>query len=88
MEEVELSPEEAETLQAVVRGDHAKLRARDLVKLNLMRLIMTRGTLAFEPTALGFEWYRKHKEERHGGEEEGSKQGSCQEGGPEEGGEA
>lgn len=59
----ELSPEEAETLGAVISGKAERLRTRDLVRLNLLRLIMTRGTQIFEPTALGYDWYRRHREE-------------------------
>ncbi|WP_020696715.1 hypothetical protein [Reyranella massiliensis] len=88
MGDIDLTPDEAKTLGLIVRGHHQCLRAYDLVKLNLLRLIMTRGTTTFEPTALGCAWYRQHTEDRHGGKEEGSKKGQRQEGGPQEDGKA
>lgn len=58
-----LTPEEAETLRGIVRGSRdARLRTRDVVRLNHLRLIMATGPTQFVPTALGFAWYQRDTE--------------------------
>ena len=60
--DIDLTPGEAETLVSIARGSHQCLHTRDLVNLNLFRLIMTRGTTTFEATPLGQAWSRRHTE--------------------------
>ncbi len=60
--DIDLTPGEAETLVSIARGSHQCLHTRDLVNLNLFRLIMTRGTMTFEATPLGQAWSRRHTE--------------------------
>jgi len=58
-EEIEpLTPEEAETLEAILEGIHSpSLRTLELVRLNLRRLIMLMGPPRFLPTTLGCAWW-------------------------------
>lgn len=87
-EEIEpLTPEEAETLVAIVEGIHSpKLRTRELVRLNLRRLIMSTGPPRFLPTTLGFAWYDQSRANANGGHEKSNKGEGRGKGQPEEGG--
>ncbi len=69
MGDFDLTPEEAETLGAIVKGDQGPKRSRS----GQAELAKARGDnqrTTFIPTALGFDWYRRHMEKKHGGEKE------------------
>jgi hypothetical protein len=77
MEETDpLTPEEAETLRAIVEGiEYPKLRTGELVRLVLRRLIMATGPTRFVPTSLGFAWYEQNREKTNGSKEKVGKEG-------------
>ncbi|MBR2819859.1 MAG: hypothetical protein IKE60_34635 [Reyranella sp.] len=77
MRDVALTTIESDLLTTIVRGIRPDFRNRHLIRLNHLRLIMVQGNVRFVPTALGFEWYRRHKEQKRGTSEEGCPQGAA-----------
>ena len=74
-----LTTEEADVLRAIVQGGRGPdFRAAAMIRLNHLRLIMSRGVHGFLPTALGIAWCRTYArgQEPNGSKEEGRSQDS------------
>jgi hypothetical protein len=72
-----LTTEEADVLRAIVQGGRGPdFRAAAMIRLNHLRLIMSRGVHGFLPTALGIAWCRTYArgQEPNGSKEEGHSQ--------------
>ena len=61
-----LTAEESEILATIIDGGPLNLHNRRLIRLSHLRLIMLEGTSRFVPTALGYDWHRRQKEQMHG----------------------